>query len=367
MKKIFLVLLTLTLSTNPVLASSDSATIDLPAKMISSDDSTRTISESDENPIAQDKVTKKKKKNVLRLVLRTGALYDNNIYTYSRGYIDTFGLNPLALGAHPWRFPGVKSTADAVFPMGARLTLSMGHFSVRAGISGELYRLNSQMNNGGGALQLGWNGPVSVSVEYQLKPYCPIRPSSLIPYQYELMRYREDKGILAAQLNIWKIKPFADIALGYENYNTTFDVYDASFYEGGLGVAMTKPLNIRVRCEAGVLSAKPHTNQDMSRTFGGADFDIHYPLRAWILGTKGSVLDKIYTTRDSLDKHTDRKDFEGNACLYVKHTWRSLGAAATTGYSWRNTTSPITKVAMRKTYGEFRAGIDFSWDFRKKF
>ena len=62
MKRIILILLTLALVIIPVRASSDSPTSVQSVKTISSKDSTWVLSEADENPAAQNPVTKKKKK-----------------------------------------------------------------------------------------------------------------------------------------------------------------------------------------------------------------------------------------------------------------------------------------------------------------
>jgi hypothetical protein len=182
------------------------------------------------------------------------------------------------------------------------------------------------------------------------------------------MWYREDKGTLTAQLNLWKIKPSVEFAMGYKNYNPSFDFWDAPFYEGGLGVAFEKPVSAQIYCFAGAAPAKPHTFHDPSNNYGGADADISLPFGSWVPGIKVWVKDLVYTTRDSLpEKHTDRKDFQGDANLYVKHKWGTLGVTAMTGFSWRNTTSPIAKVDTRKDFGALRGGIEFSWEFKKKF
>ena len=362
MKRIILILLTLALVIIPVRASSDSPTSVQSVKTISSKDSTWVLSEADENPAAQNPVTKKNKKKMLRLGLYAGSLYDNNVYRYGQEFINTF-----ALGQRPYRYPGVKSIADVVFPIGCRTTMDLGKVTVRANVSGEIYRLNSQMNNLEWIFSLGWNGPVSVAAQYQLLPYHPIRPHSYLPYIYELMSYRKNKGTLSAQLNLWKIKPSVEGALGFYDYNHEFDNYDAPFYEGGLGVAIAKPVSVKIRCVAGAVLGKPHTNQDWSKIFGFTDADIHCPYGAWVLGIKGFVEDAGYTTRDSLDPHKGRNDFLGNGNLYVKYRWRSLGVTATTGYYWRETTSPIPRVDTRKDYGAFNVGIECSWEFKKKF
>jgi hypothetical protein len=172
---------------------------------------------------------------------------------------------------------------------------------------------------------------------------------------------------LSAQLNLWKIKPSVEAAFGYYDYTHVFDNYDAPFYEGGVGAAIAKPVSIKIRCVAGAVVGKPHTNQDWSKTFGFADADIHYPYGVWALGIKGLLEDAVYTTRDSLDPHKGRNDFSGNGNLYAKYRWRSFGVTATAGYYWRATTSPIPRVDTRKDYGAYNVGIECSWEFKKKF
>ena len=305
---------------------------------------------------------KASKKIVLRLSLDAGALYDNNIYTYCQEYIDAFEQ-----GERVYRYPGVKSIGDAVFPLGTDLSLRVGRLTARASASGKLYASNPQMNRFDWSAELELHGRISVRATYQQTPYLPIRPCSIVPYIYEMMWYRMNKGSLRTQLNLRKISPFVEVAVGNEDYNHTFDYWDALFYEGRLGFVVEKPVSIEMSGRAGVSSAKPHTGHDPTNNYGGAKIEVHRRFGAWTPGISCSVKDEIYTTLDSIDLHKGRNDFRGNGKLYVEYQWHGLGATAFAGYEWRGTTSPISKVDTRKDYGEFSGGVGFSWELKKKF
>jgi hypothetical protein len=304
--------------------------------------------ESGVNPEMENRFTKK---NSLRLTLHTGIQFDNNVYRYGQEYIETFGQ-----GTKIYRYPSVKSIADALFPMGVRMTANLGQLSTQAGISGELYKLNKQLNNLDWFLSLEWNRPISIRAQFQQMPSHPIRPHSYLPYQYELMSYLKNKVTLSVQLNQLNAKPSIDIALGNYDFNHNFDVYDASFYEGGLGITFGKPIRTQLGCNIGTVLAKPDTTRDWSNIYGSTDADIRYYFGPWVLGIDALIK----------DAHKGRNDFIGNGSLYVKYRWHGIGITATTGYAWRQTTSPISKVDTRKDYGAFAGGMELSWDLKKK-
>lgn len=308
------------------------------------------------------KTEKKKNKNSLSLNLTAGMLYNSNIYRYGSEYIDAFEQ-----GQRTYRYPSVKSIGDVVFPLGAEVTLNVGRLTSHIVTSGKVYESNSQMNRLNWSAELELHGRVSVHALYQQTPYLPIHPSSIIPYLYEMMWYKMDKGSVTVQLNKWNITPFIEASVGYDDYNHTFDYWDAWFYEGGAGFGFVKPFHVRITGLGGVSRAKPNTGHDPSNGYGGAKAEIHRRFGAWTPGIVFWVKDEVYTTADSLDSHKSRNDFLSNGNLYLLFKWRGLGLTATGGYALRETTSPIPKIDTRKDYIAWYGGIECSWNLKKRF
>lgn len=292
-----------------------------------------------------------------RLYASLGAGFDNNVYLYSPGFIDTYNQ-----GLKTYRYQDVSQLGDIVLPLDTKASATVGDYTARIGMSVDAYASNTNLNNIGFMGSLEWAGPIRLITGYSFKPYDPVRPTYISPRTYRFMSYSENKGTLSAQLHRLPLKPVAEFSFGYFNYNRTFNNYDAQFYEGGLAISRQKSLGFRVDTKVGAVYAKKHTAEDWSNQYFGAGLDGHFPIRSIILGARSSIVSRNYATTDSVDTHYNRKDLSGEGYLYLKYDWKSFGVKARTGFLWRATSSPLPAIDEEKDYQGIKGGIELSWE-----
>ncbi len=295
-----------------------------------------------------------------RFTFHGGLQYDNNAYRYSKGFLDTFDLNLKSR-----RYPNVQKTWDIIFPLGAQVSLQRGNLSVGASANGNLYSANANLSNMGMNLFMTWSGPLRLRAQYHWTPYDPVRPTfDNASNLYKFMWYSEHKGTLATQITSWKIKPSLDFSYGYYNYNSIFNNYDAPFWESGISATMNQIIAIQIRGNIGKVTTKHNTTQDATNLFLGAEGEVHYDFNTWLIGVRGSILNRGYDTKDILDTHHQRKDLSGDEFFYVKKNLHRWAIASKIGYLWRATQSPRANIDADKDYGAFVIGIDFSWGMK---
>lgn len=299
----------------------------------------------------------KEKSHRYHLSMRVGGLFDNNVYRYSPGYLDTFEL-----GLKSYRYPGVKKTSDILIPLETRASANFGKMSASAAISWNTYLSNSELSNLGYNFSLGWTGPIKLRAVYRLSPYDPVRPTYFALKSYKLMTYSENKGSLSAQWNRWDIKPGVDFSFGYFDYNTIFDMYDAPFWESGISITRSKPLGFRIDGQIGSIFAKKNTGQDWSNGYYGLGIEGHFPMQKFLLGAKGTMKFRNYGTTVNFDTHFQRQDLSGENFAYLKYSHAQLGVTTRFGYLWRNTTSPLRVINDEKDYKAMTAAVEFAWD-----
>ncbi len=291
------------------------------------------------------------------LTVRTGLLYDQNAYRYSPAYRDTFKL-----GLKSYRYPNVEGLSDIILPMEARASVTSGKYAAAADLSLNAYKSNPKLTNMGIGFSLTWTGSVKLRATYRLTPYDPVRPTYYAPRSYELMQYSENKGTISAMWNRWKLKPGIDFSVGYYDYNATFNVYDAPFWETGLGLSHFKPLGFQFGVKVGNVAAKRHTGQDQSNLFISGDLDGHFPIRNFLIGAKGALLTRKYATKDAFDTHYHRHDLSGDEYGYVKYAWSHFSVISKYGYFWRATASPFHAIDEEKDYNGITGGIELTWE-----
>jgi hypothetical protein len=294
----------------------------------------------------------------LQLSANLGLEYDNNVYRYSDGYKSGF-----TTVSRSYRYPGVKSLSDFVIPMDGKVLINFGKITTGAGVSVNAFTSNTRLSTLGFNASLAWMGPLRLRLGYRLTPYDPVRPTYIAPRTYSMMRYSQNKATLSALFNRWTLKPSANCAFGYFDYNAVFDNYDAYFYEGGLALINGERFGFRLGMDMGKVLAKHNTTQDWSNLYESIDLDLHAPIRTVVMSLKGSLVHKGYSTQDSLDSHYQRRDLSGDGFVSVKYPWQRFAATTKFGCLWRRVTSPFSGIDEEKDYLSWVSGIEFFLEY----